>query len=72
MLPVVMPDVVIIGGSIGTYFDRYAPYLKKYLEEQLPEEVPLPVIRQAKYPEEAVVYGCYYYGIQRLAETTSD
>ncbi len=69
MLPVVSPDVVIIGGSIGTFFKQYEAPLKKYLADQLPREITMPDIRQAKYPEEAVIYGCYYYGIQKLAES---
>lgn len=68
MIPVVMPDVIIIGGSIGTYFDRYKEPLLRYISSQLPSHIPVPKIRQAKYPEEAVVYGCYYYGTQQLAE----
>lgn len=72
MIPMIMPDVIIIGGSIGTYFDNYKEQLKKLTNNQLPDHIPMPKIIQAKYPEEAVIYGCYYYGIQRLAETTSD
>ncbi len=70
MIPMIMPDVIIIGGSIGVYFDRYKEPLEKYLRSQLPEHIALPKIRQAKYPEEAVIYGCYYYGIQKLSETS--
>ena len=71
MLPMIVPDVVIIGGSMGSFFPQYSTYLKKYLKDQLPEELPFPQIRQARYPEEAVVYGCYYYGVQKLAETAN-
>lgn len=69
MIPMIMPDVIIIGGSIGTYFDRYKDPLKKLIRDQLPDHIPMPEFRQAKYPEEAVIYGCYYHGIQKLAET---
>lgn len=70
MIPMIMPDVIIIGGSIGVYFDRYIEPLEKYLRTQLPEHIALPKFKQAKYPEEAVIYGCYYYGIQRLSEAS--
>ena len=70
MIPMVMPDVIIIGGSIGTYFDRYKEPLERYISSQLPSHIPMPKIRQAKYPEEAVIYGCYYYGTQQLAANT--
>ena len=60
------PDVIIIGGSIGTYFERYYPTLKRLLTEHLPAHIDVPEIRQAAHPEEAVVYGCYYYGKDAL------
>lgn len=72
MIPMIMPDVIIIGGSIGTYFDRYKDPLKKLIRDQLPDHIPMPEFRQAKYPEEAVIYGCYYHGIQKLAETAGE
>jgi predicted NBD/HSP70 family sugar kinase len=66
IIPVLQPQVIIIGGSIGTYFDRYYPVLKRILTEHLPAHIALPEIRQAAHPEEAVVYGCYYYGKDKL------
>jgi glucokinase len=69
LIPALQPDVIIIGGSIGTYFDQYGPALKKHLHQHLPPEIRLPEIRQATRPEEAVIYGCYYYGIDQLATT---
>lgn len=72
MIPIVMPDVIIIGGSIGAHFDKYKEPLKHYIASQLPSHIPMPILRQAKYPEEAVLYGCYYYGVQRLAEAVND
>ena len=72
MIPMIMPDVIIIGGSIGTYYDRYKEPLKKFIADQLPTHIPMPSFHQAKYPEEAVIYGCYYYGIQQLALATKD
>lgn len=67
MIPMIMPDVIIIGGSIGTYYDHYKEPLKQLISAQLPAHIPMPAFHQAKYPEEAVIYGCYYYGIQQLA-----
>lgn len=66
LIPILQPDVVVIGGSIGTYFARYAPILTKLLQEKLPPHIPCPVFQQAVHPEEAVIYGCYYYGTQKL------
>lgn len=58
-ISIVEPDIVIIGGSIGTYFDRYKDLLKTELKKYELPLVPIPPIIQAQRPEEAVVYGCY-------------
>lgn len=68
VIPILQPDVIIIGGSVGTYFDRYAGYLTGILTEHLPSHIPCPRIVQAQHPEEAVIYGCYYYGKDFLAD----
>lgn len=67
VIPILQPDVIIIGGSVGTYFDRYATYLEGILKEHLPAHIPCPKIVQAQHPEQAVIYGCYYYGKDYLA-----
>lgn len=67
LVPALQPDVIIIGGSIGTYFERYIDMLRDLLAKHLPPHIPVPEIRQAAHPEEAVLYGCYYYGSDQLA-----
>lgn len=67
LVPTLQPDVIIIGGSIGTYFDQYDSFLRKTLKEKMPAHIAIPEIRQAVHPEEAVVYGCYYYAKDQLA-----
>ena len=69
VIPVIQPDMIIIGGSIGTYFDKYDEQLKGILKEKLPDHIPLPKLVQAKHPEQAVVYGCYYYALDILADS---
>lgn len=66
-IPLLQPQVIIIGGSIGTYFDQYAERLETILNTHLPAHIPCPKIVPAKHPEEAVIYGCYYYAIDDLA-----
>ncbi len=63
--PILRPDIIIIGGSIGTYFSQYENELVGVLREQLPPHF-IPKIKQAKHPEEAVIYGCYYYAVDQL------
>jgi len=67
LIPTMQPDVIIIGGSVGTYFERYAKQLEKLLKDRLPAHIPVPKIVQAKHPEQAVIYGCYYYAIDNLS-----
>lgn len=66
-IPLLQPDLIIIGGSIGTYFDRYGEQLEKIIRSHLPAHIPCPPIVPAKHPEEAVIYGCYYHAIDSLA-----
>lgn len=67
IIPLLQPDVIVIGGSIGTYFDQFGPQLEKLLIEKLPDHIVRPVIERASHPEEAVIYGCYHYGRQFFA-----
>lgn len=66
LIPVIQPDIIIIGGSIGTYFERYGEQLMALLAEKLPAHIAVPPCVKAAHPEEAVVYGCYYYAIDSL------
>lgn len=68
VIPILQPNVIVIGGSMGTYFEQYKEYLENILEKRLPGMIPLPKIVQAKHPEEAVIYGCYYHALDQLAE----
>lgn len=68
VIPILQPNVIVIGGSIGTYFKEYEAFLVEMLEKRLPEMIPVPKIVQAKHPEEAVIYGCYYHAIDQLTD----
>lgn len=62
LLAIVQPDKIIIGGSIGTYFDRYDHHLIKALSDYNDSKmVRIPPIVGAKHAEEAVLRGCYDY-----------
>ena len=65
-IPLLQPDLVIIGGSIGTYFEKYGEQLTAILKKHLPAHIPCPEFVEAKHPEQAVIYGCYYYAIDTL------
>jgi glucokinase len=66
-IPIIQPDIVIVGGSIGSYFEKYGSQLEAILQEKLPAHITYPRFIQAKHPEEAVIYGCYYYALDYLA-----
>lgn len=66
VIPIIQPDIIIIGGSVGAYFDRYGSYLEALLKDRLPPYLPCPPFHQAKHPEEAVIYGCYYHALDAL------
>lgn len=53
------PDIVIIGGGVGSHFKKFERPLNEAIQKIKPDEIDLPPIRQAKRPEEAVIYGCY-------------
>lgn len=66
LIPFIQPDLIIIGGGVGSYFNRFGDLLTTYLQKNLAPHIPCPPIEQALHPEEAVVYGCYYYATDRL------
>lgn len=67
VIPIIQPEIIIIGGSIGTYFSQYGPQLTALLREKLPPYIACPTIIQATNPEQAVIYGAYYYAVDALA-----
>ncbi len=60
LIAVIQPDVIIIGGSVGTHFQKYAKLLNDELKKFSTPLTPAPPIIHAKKSEEAVVYGCYH------------
>ena len=59
LIALIQPEVIVIGGSVGTYFDRYGDLLKTEIEKYQIPLIKLPDFIEAKRPDEAVVYGCY-------------
>jgi predicted NBD/HSP70 family sugar kinase len=59
LVSVIQPEVVVIGGSVGCYFDRFKEPLMNTLHRfELPITKVPPVIAAAR-PDDAVLYGCY-------------
>lgn len=53
------PDVIVIGGGVGTHFHKFADPLHEELMIFTTKLIPLPALRQALRAEEAVIYGAY-------------
>lgn len=64
LIAITEPEVIVIGGSVGTYFDRYGAILAQELKKFHMQFVKLPKLRGAARAETAVVYGCYDYAKQ--------
>jgi predicted NBD/HSP70 family sugar kinase len=61
LIATLQPDVIIIGGGVGSHFDKFSTYLMAELAKLENEMVKSPPIIQATRPEEAVIYGCYEF-----------
>lgn len=59
LIAVTEPEVIVFGGSVGAYFDRFGKYLEEELEKYKTPLVNLPHLVAAQRPEEAVLFGCY-------------
>lgn len=59
LISVIQPDVIIMGGGVSTNYDKFAELLKQELKKHETSLVPIPPIKPAVRPEEAVIYGCY-------------
>ncbi len=53
------PDVIVIGGGVGSHLDRFGAFLEQELHKYSTPAFPMPPIRPSVHPEEAVIYGCY-------------
>jgi predicted NBD/HSP70 family sugar kinase len=68
LIAVTQPEVIVIGGSVGTYFERYHHLLTEELKQYHTPLIKFPVFRKAQRPEQAVVYGCYDLAKSTFAE----
>lgn len=59
LLAVTQPDIIVLGGGVGHYLEKYHDLLVTELKRYENPMVPIPPVVKARRPEEAVVYGCY-------------
>lgn len=55
----IQPDVIVIGGGVGSHFKKYGKFLREELKKYDSPMVKVPTVIPAVNPEEAVIYGCY-------------
>ena len=59
LIAITEPDLIVVGGSVGNYLERYLDPLTKELKQFETPLLKIPPIEQAQRPDEAVIYGCY-------------
>lgn len=59
---VLQPQVIIFGGGVGQYADKFIDRVSDYLMEHLHPVIRRPqALRAASYPDDAVLRGCYLH-----------
>lgn len=67
-ISVLRPQVVILGGGVGSNFDKFKNQLIQKLESLNHSRTYVtPTILGAKYKENSVIYGCYEYAKEKLS-----
>lgn len=61
MIVLIQPSMVVLGGGVAVHFDKFAPFLKQALAAHNTSVFPIPPIKQARWVETAVVYGCFVW-----------
>lgn len=59
LIAVTQPDAIVIGGGVGTHFDKFDDLLQAALKKYETPLTPTPPILRAQRPEEAVLHGCF-------------
>lgn len=65
LLSITEPDIVVIGGGVGTHFHKYGDQLEKEVKKYDLPLINIPKIIGASRPEDAVIYGCYDYAKEK-------
>ncbi len=66
LIVVIQPEVIVLGGGVGQYFDKFSTYLLQDLKKLDNPLTPIPPIHVANRPEEAVIYGAFILAKQRF------
>lgn len=63
-IPILRPDIIVVGGGVGAYYDLFAEIVEKELLV-LGDGYSQKIITSS-HPHEVVIYGCYYYAKSQL------
>lgn len=70
LIAVLSPEVIVIGGGVGSHFAKYEQMLKSDLKKFEAPLLIVPPIVAAQHPEEAVIYGCYQLAREKYDHTS--
>ncbi len=59
MMAIIQPNIIVIGGSMGVHIHKYHDFLQAAVQRNRGRTVDMPVIIGAKFPDTAVINGCY-------------
>ncbi len=59
LIATLTPDAIVIGGGVGTHYEKYIDRVNEQLEIYDNPMITIPPILKAQRAEEAVIYGCY-------------
>jgi predicted NBD/HSP70 family sugar kinase len=59
LIAIMEPDAIVVGGSVGNFFERFEKFLKADLKAYETPLLHIPPLYKAQRPEEAVIFGCY-------------
>lgn len=59
LIAITQPEIVVVGGSVGKYLDRFKTYLLQDIAQYDNPLLAKPEFMSAARPDDAVLYGCY-------------
>lgn len=59
LIAIIEPDIVVVGGGMGDHLEKYHSQLVAMMQHTRSSVVAVPSIIEARYPENAVINGCY-------------
>jgi predicted NBD/HSP70 family sugar kinase len=65
VIAAITPEVVVIGGGVGTHFDKFGDRLYEDLKIYQNDLITVPPLFGAQRAEDAVIYGCYLLAMQK-------